>query len=143
MDNEKFKEALKSTYCNDPNISLPLLLRTVNFYFCKYAPLTRITKKIKTHNKSWLKKDILTSVSNKNRIYKKFFKAKYPNKRDSLHHQLKINRNLNANLTKISKEKYYKTYFPKTKITYAKRRAIKNNTCQIDQQCATTRSQDK
>ena len=86
MDNEKFKEALKSTYCNDPNISLPLLLRTVNFYFCKYAPLTRITKKIKTHNESWLKKDILTSVSNKNRIYKKFFKAKYPNKRDSLHH---------------------------------------------------------
>ena len=43
-------------------------------YVFKYAPLTRVTKKIKTHNESRLKKDILTSVSNKNRIYKKFVK---------------------------------------------------------------------
>ena len=99
MDKEKLKEALArtdwnevlATDCNDSSISLDLLLKKVNSTLGKYAPLTRITKKMqKTYSKPWLTKDILTSIKNKNKIYKKFCKAKDPSSRELLHHQFKV-----------------------------------------------------
>ena len=67
MVKEKSKEALASTnwnellatYCNDLNISLRLLLKTVNAILGKYAPLTPIIQKMqKIHSKAWLTKGI-------------------------------------------------------------------------------------
>ena len=94
MNQEKFKEALASTswneilatYRNGSNISLGLLLKMRNSILYKYAPVSQITKKIqKTYSKS------------------------------IVHHQSKIYRNLIVNLTKINKEKYYKTHFQEYK----------------------------
>ena len=85
LANTSWNEVLV-TYCNDPNISLGLLLKMVNSILDKLVPLTRITKKMqKTYGKPWLTKDIMTSINNKNRIYKKLCKAKDPYRRDMLH----------------------------------------------------------
>lgn len=54
MNKEKFKEVLPSnnwdeilaTYCNDSNVFLCLLLKTVNSMLDKYAPLIQITRKM-------------------------------------------------------------------------------------------------
>ena len=74
MVKEKSKEALASTNwnellatnCNDLNISLRLLLKTVNAILGKYAPLTPIIQKMqKTHSKAWLTKGIWRQVTTK------------------------------------------------------------------------------
>ena len=53
----------------------------------------------------------MTSIRNKNKIYNKFCKAKYQKRKDLLHQQFKNYRNILSNLTKKSKENYYKEYF--------------------------------
>ena len=124
MDQEKFKEALVSTYqsevlatyYNDQGISLGLLLKMVNSVSVKYAALTQITTKMQSpYSRPRLTKSILTSINNKNKVYKHFCKTKDPCRGDLLHHQFKICRHLIGNLTKISKEKFYKTYFQEYK----------------------------
>ena len=45
LANTNWNEVL-ATYCNDPNISLGLLLKMVNSILDKLTPLTRITKKM-------------------------------------------------------------------------------------------------
>ena len=57
----------------------------------------------------------MTSIRNKNKIYNKFCKAKDQKRKDSLHQQFKTYRNILSNLTKKSKESYYKEYFQENK----------------------------
>ena len=59
LANTSWNEVLV-TYCNDPNISLGLLLKMVNSILDKLVSLTRITKKMqKTYGKPWLTKGIM------------------------------------------------------------------------------------
>ena len=57
----------------------------------------------------------MTSIGNKNKIYNKFCKAKAQKRKDLLHQQFKNYRNILSNLTKKSKENYYKEYFEENK----------------------------
>ena len=105
-----------ATYYNDQGISLGLLLKMVSSISVKYAALTQITKKMQSpYSRPRLTKSILTSINNKNRVYRHFCKTKDPSRGDLLPHQFKICRLLIGNLTKISKEKFYKTYFQEYK----------------------------
>ena len=57
----------------------------------------------------------MTSNQNKSKIYNKFCKAKDQKQKDLLHQQFKNYRNILSNLTKKSKENYYKEYFQENK----------------------------
>ena len=57
----------------------------------------------------------MTSIQNKNKMYSKFFKSKGQERKDLLHQQLKIYRNLLSNLTKKCKENYYEEFAKKKK----------------------------
>ena len=88
----------------------------INSLIDKHAPLTQITKrKVKTKSKPWLATGILTSIKNKNKIYNKLCRAKDQTRKDHLYHQFKKYRNFFSNLTKQSKENYYKQYFKENK----------------------------
>ena len=63
---------------------------------------------------------MLTSIRNKNKIYNKFCKAKDQERKDSLYQQFKNYRNILSNLTKKSKENYYKEYFQENKNNFIK-----------------------
>ena len=73
----------------------------------------------KTYKKSWIIKGILVSIK-KNKTYSKFCQAKDPEKKRSLHETFKKYRNIIANLTRISKEKYYKNHFQENKSNLCK-----------------------
>ena len=105
---------LQALKVNDKNVytSLRNFLQKINSLLEKHAPLKQITKKeIKTKSKPWIPAGILTSIRNKNKIYNKFCKAKDQKQKDLLHQQFKHYRNIISNLTKKSKENYYKEYF--------------------------------
>ena len=109
---------LQALKVNDKNVytSLRNFLQKINSLLEKHAPLKQITKKeIKTKSKPWIPAGILTSIRNKNKIYNKFCKAKYQKRKDLLHQQFKNYRNILSNLTKKSKENYYKEYFQENK----------------------------
>ena len=116
LEHINWVEALK---VNDKNVdtSLRIFLQTINSLLEKHASLEQITKKeIKTKSKPWITTGILTSIRSKNKIYNKFWKAKdRKRKKDLLHQQFKNYRNILSNLTKKSKENYYKEYFQENK----------------------------
>ena len=119
MDKKEFKETHK--HLLEWNFGYLLqwhthLLRIFTYSILdKYSPLTQVTKKkYKTYSKPRLTKGILASI-NKNKIYKNFCKAKNPSRRYLLHNEFKTYRKLIGNLTKVSNEKYYKTYFQENK----------------------------
>ena len=115
LEHINWVEALK---VNDKNVdtSLGNFLQIFNSLLEEHAPLKQIIKKeIKTKSKPWVTTGILISIRNKNKIYNKFCKAKYQKRKDLLHQQFKNYRNILSNLTKKSKENYYKEYFQENK----------------------------
>ena len=115
LEHVNWVEALKVNEKNVDN-SLENILQIFSSLLEKHAPLKQIIKKeIKTKSKPWIKTGILTSIRNKNKIYNKFCKAKDQKQKDLLHQQFKNYRNILSNLTKKSKENYYKEYFQENK----------------------------
>ena len=104
LDKRKFKELenidwnqLLAVYCNDTNISLDIFLKSVNSILDRHVPLIRVTKRMeKTYKKPWITKGILVSFKKKNKIYNKFWKAKEPERKISLHETFKKYRNIIA-----------------------------------------------
>ena len=94
------------------NQSLENFLNITNSLLDRYAPLKQVTKKdMKTQSKPWLKKGILTSIRKKDKIHSKSFKAKVQTRKEALKQEYKIYKNLLINITKKSKENYYKQCF--------------------------------
>ena len=62
----------------------------------------------------------MTSVKSKNKICNKFCNAKDQARKEHLHEKFKIYRNSFANLTRQSKQNYYKTYFEEKNKTNSK-----------------------
>ena len=81
-------------------------------------PLTK--KELKTRSKTWLTSGILTSIKNKNKIYNKVCKAEDQARKQHLHEKFKIYRNSLANLTRQSKQNYYKKYLEENKTNFIK-----------------------
>ena len=98
------------------NQSLENFLNITNSLLERYAPLTPVTKKdLKTQSKPWITKGILTSVKKKAKIHGKLLKAKDQIRKEALNQEYNIYKNLLANITKKSKEHYYKQYFTDNK----------------------------
>ena len=124
LDNNKFKNELQSIDWttalsinnNDVNQSLENFLNISNSLLDKYAPLKQITKKqMKTNSRPWITKGILTSIRKKYKIHSKFLKAKDQTRKEALNQEYKTYKNLLTNITKKSKENYYKQYFKDNK----------------------------
>ena len=124
LNNNKFKIELQSIGWttalsinnNDVNQSLENFLNISNSLLDKYAPLKQITKKqVKTNSRPWITKGILTSIRKKYKIHSKFLKAKDQIRKKALNQEYKKQKNLLTNITKKSKENYYKQYFKNNK----------------------------
>ena len=124
LDSKKFKEELRSikwatalaNVNNDVNESLKKFLNLTNRLIDKYAPMKQVTKKqMKTQSKPWITKGILTSIRKKDKIHKKSLKAKDQGRKEALNQEYKIYKNLLTNITRKSKENYYKQYFKDNK----------------------------
>ena len=73
-----------------------------------YAPIQKLTKaESKLKSKPWLTRGIMTSIKKKNKIYKKFIKAKNSTEKNILCNEFKHYRNLVTKLSRISKAKSY------------------------------------
>ena len=74
----------------------------------KHIPIKQLSKKeLKFQSKPWITPAIRVSISVKNNLYKKFLKSK-----SSYYHcKFKMYRNKLNHLLKISKKKYYNSYF--------------------------------
>ena len=120
LDTNKFKNELQSIDWttalsinnNDINQSLENFLNISNSLLHKYAPLKQITKKqMKTNSRPWMTKGILTSIRKKHKIHSTFLKAKDQTRKEALNQEYKTYKNLLTNITRKSKENYYKQYF--------------------------------
>ena len=93
------------------NQSLENFINITNSLLERYAPLTQVTKKdMKTQSKQWITKGILTSIRKKAQIHSKLLKSKDQTRKEALNREYKIYKNRLTNITKKSKENYYKQY---------------------------------
>ena len=77
-----------------------------------YATIQKFTKaELKLKSKLWLTNGIMTSIKKKNKIYKKFIKAKNSAEKNILYNEFKHYRNLVIKLSRIIKAKHYYHYF--------------------------------
>ena len=71
---------------------------------------------MKTQSKPWITKGILTSIKKKVKIHSKSLKANDQTRKEALTQEYKIYKNLLTNITKKSKESYYKNILKTAKI---------------------------
>ena len=96
----------------DPNISFNNYEVTVNKLLDKYMPIKKLTKnEIKQQRKPWITNEIKTSIKIRERLYKKFVKAKNNDIKNTYYRQYKELRNRIVNLCKQSKKTFYQNYF--------------------------------
>ena len=75
-------------------------------------PITKLSlKEMKSSNKPWLNKGILTLINKKKAIYRKFIRAKNLHSKEIYHLEFKRYKSMINRLTRINKPKYYKTFF--------------------------------
>ena len=125
LDNNKFKNELRSIDWttalsinkNDvTNHSKIFSIYQTHYILDKYAPLKQITKKqMKTNSRPWITKGILKSIRKKYKMHSKFLKAKDQIRKKALNQEYKTYKKLLPNITKKSKENYYKQYFKDNK----------------------------
>ena len=97
---------------NNTNRYFKKFFKTIEKLLDVYAPVTKLSKsETKLCSKPWLTKGILTSVKNKNKIYKKLMRAKTEANKTRLYSKFKNYRNRINNLLKISKAKHYQNFF--------------------------------
>ena len=97
---------------NNTNRSFNKFLETIEKLLDAYAPITKLSKaEVKLRSKPWLTKGILTSIKKKNKIHKKYTRAKSEQNKTRLYSEFKNYRNKINNLLKISKAKHYQAFF--------------------------------
>ena len=100
----------------NPNLSFQLFLSKIDNLLDKHCPLKKPSKrKLRTKSKPWITPALSNSIKIKNKLYKQFCKTTNPESRKQLHESFKNYRNLTITLTRISKEKYYKSFFEDNK----------------------------
>ena len=121
------EEALKSDIKNihwdnvlntnsmDINQSFSNFYTIINNILDIHAPFKKLSKReIKLKSKPWITKGILKSIKIKNKIHKKFLKAKDPIRKENLLNTFKIYRNYINKLIRCSQSSYYQIFFPRT-----------------------------
>ena len=101
---------------NDVNYSLNKLLTIYDAILDRHAPIKKISnREIKLRTKPWITKGILTSIKIKNKLYKKYCRAKDELRKVNLLYSFKSYRNLIITLIKKSKKIHYKEFFNNNK----------------------------
>ena len=108
LQKSKWKAILK-TDLNDVNFSFNQLILKINELLDIHAPFKFFKPKIKKtkHNKPWIASGITISIKKKNKLYKKFCRAKDPEKKSELHKQYKVYKNHKTNLFRKSKDSHF------------------------------------
>ena len=119
--NEKNWDAILNLEQKNVNLSFQIFQSTMENLLNEYAPFKPLShKQQKEAKKPWITKGLLTSIKHKNKIYDKFCRAKDANRKKELYNTWKAYKNLILNLTRRSKESYYKTFFEENKLNSLK-----------------------
>ena len=136
---------------NDANLSFDQFLSKITQIMDKHFPIKRLTnKEHKRKYKPWITSGILTSISRKNKLYKKYSKTKDEHRKKQIFEEYKIIRNLVNELTRKSKKSYYQAYFTEHKdniqkvwqgikeISNLKSKSFNSPSCiELDNKCTT------
>ena len=96
----------------DPNICFASLEFNINKIIEKHMPLKKISKKENKQNcKPWISAEIRKAISTREKLYKKFIRAKDKVKKDSFFQQYKELRNNIVSIIRKSKSQYFKHFF--------------------------------
>ena len=108
---------LKSTInieSQDPNICFNTFESKINTLIEKYMPLKKLSRKeIKQTFKPWITKDIRKAITTREKLYKKFIRAKDQERKLNIHKQYKELRNNIVSIIRKSKSQYFKQFFTK------------------------------
>ena len=139
IDKKNFETDLKSTNWNqilklnlgNTNDSFEIFFETFNKILDKHAPLRKLSiQEDKLRKKPWITPGILTSIKNKNKLYRKYIRAKDPSRKNILHNEFKKHRNQIDKILKSSKALHYQRFFENNKLnlykTWAGIKEIKN-----------------
>ena len=101
---------------NNANIGFENFMLIINNLLDKYAPFKEQAKrKGKLRFKPWITKGILTSIKQRDKIYKEIIKAKNLQTKQLKHSLYKMYRNIIDDLLKKSKESHYRKYIESSK----------------------------
>ena len=74
----------------------------------------------KLRKKPWITPGTLTSIKNKNKLYRKYIRVKDPNRKNILHNEFKKHRNQIDKILKSSKALHYQRFFENNKLNLYK-----------------------
>ena len=97
---------------NDTNECFNRFQASINPLIDKYLPLKKLSKKeVKNHFKPWITVGIRNSIKRREKLYKKYIKAKDQESKNTYHSQYKELRNLIVNISRQSKKNHFQTLF--------------------------------
>ena len=97
---------------NDVDYSFAQYMTKTSDILDSHVPLRKLSaKQFKQRFKPWITNDILNKIKDKNKILKKFCKAKNPIRKEELNTQFKRLKNEISFLTRTGKKNYYQRYF--------------------------------
>ena len=120
VNEREFKETIDSIdvynllqlNINDPNFSMENIHNHVNIILDEFAPFRKLNKReIKLKSKPWISKDILFLMWERDQMFSKYHKCKYPLNKSNLFSQYKLIQNEVTKLKRDNKIKYYKEIF--------------------------------
>ena len=114
LENTNWKNLL-SLYLKDVNFSFAHPIQKVDDLLDKHAPYKNFKVKNNKNNKPWITNGLKTSINIKNNYHKKFIRAKDPKRKENLHTLYKAYKNQITNLSRRSKESYFKNLFEENK----------------------------
>ena len=96
----------------NPNLSFNNFDSTLNTIIDKYMPLKQITQKeLKRQYKPWITNEILNSIRKREKLHKKFIKAKDEHIKENYHKKYKEIRNQILSKCRQSKKSYFQNFF--------------------------------
>ena len=104
---------------DDPSLNLDKFITITNKIIDHHVPLKKV-KLNEIAKKPWMTKGILSSISCKNALYKKFMKEKDLTKKEVLSSNFKIYRNWLTRIIRASKTLYLSNYFETNRLIYVK-----------------------
>ena len=97
---------------NNPNQSFNSFFDEIDSLVNRYIPLKKLTKKeVKSHFKPWITIGIRNSMKRRDKIYKKYIKAKNNESKSEYENQYKVLRNQIVKLCRDSKNTHFQNFF--------------------------------
>ena len=122
---KKIETDLKSTYWNqvlklnlgNTNDSFEIFFETLKKILDKHAPLRKLSiQEDKFRKKPWVTPGILRPIKNKNKLYRKYIRAKDSCRKNILHNEFKKHRNQIDKILNSSKALHYQRLFESNRL---------------------------